>query len=83
MSPSVKVYALTTCIHCKNAKAFLDEKHISYECVHVDQLQGDERKNTVEEIKKLNPKVSFPTICVGKDVIVGFNKDELITALGL
>lgn len=82
---NVKVYALSTCIHCKNAKKFLDEHNIPYEVVHVDQLQGDERKATVEDIKKYNPACSFPTIVLngGDRVVIGFRKSELEEALGL
>ncbi len=80
--PCIKVYALSTCIHCRKAKEFLNDKELQYDCVHVDELSGDERKAVVEEVKKLNPKLSFPTICIGDDVIVGFQKDDILKALG-
>lgn len=82
MAPKVKLYALSTCIHCKNTKAYLDQCGSNYECVFVDQLSGDERKKVIEEVKKLNPAVSFPTILIGDTVIVGFNKDKIDQALG-
>jgi len=82
MAPTVKVYALSTCIHCKQAKQFLDAKSVAYECVHVDLLTGDERKQVVEEVKRYNPSLSFPTIIIGDTVIVGFRKDEIDSALG-
>jgi glutaredoxin len=82
MAPSVKVFALSTCIHCKQAKQFLDEKKVVYECVHVDLLTGDDRKQVIEEVKKVNPSLSFPTIVIGDTVIVGFRKDEITSALG-
>ncbi len=82
MKKSVKVYALSTCIHCKHCKEYLDERGQPYECVYVDKLTGDERKRTVEEIKKVNPNLSFPTVLIGDKVIVGFDKDELEKALG-
>ena len=36
-------------------------------------------------VKKLNPRVSFPTIVIngGEKVLVGFHEDELEEALGL
>ena len=40
---NVKLYALSTCIHCRDAKAFLDKCGIDYDCVHVDKLDGDEK----------------------------------------
>jgi glutaredoxin len=48
----------------------------------VDKLEGDERKQTIEAVKKHNPAVSFPTIVIGDDVVVGFNKDKIDKALG-
>ena len=82
MAPQVKLYALSTCIHCKNTKAYLDQCGSVYECVFVDQLEGEERKKIIEEVKKLNPAVSFPTMVINGEVIVGFNKDKIDKALG-
>lgn len=79
---NVKLYALSTCIHCKNAKSFLDECDSEYECVYVDKLKGEERKAMVEEIKKINPSLSFPTLIIDGKVIVGFKKDEIKELLG-
>ncbi len=81
MDKDVKVFALSTCIHCKNAKSFLDENSIPYDCVFVDKLKGDERKEAIDEIKKVNPSLSFPTIVIGKCVIIGFNKDDILKAV--
>lgn len=82
MAPEVKVYALSTCVHCRQAKEFLDTQDIDYDCVHVDLLTGDERKAAVEEVRKHNPSVSFPTIVIGDRVIVGFRRDEILAAIG-
>jgi glutaredoxin len=51
--------------------------------VDVDLLEGDERKAILEDIKKLNPKCSFPTIIIGDSVIVGYKEDQIKEALGL
>jgi len=79
----VKVYALSTCIHCRNCKNFLDEMGVPYDCVHVDELLGEERREMVEEVRRYNPSVSFPTVVVGDAVVVGFKKDELTRLLEL
>lgn len=75
------MYTLSTCIHCRNAKQFLNDCGISYEYVDVDRLTGAERTTTIQEVKKYNPACSFPTICIGNKVIVGFNKEEIKAAL--
>lgn len=80
---NVKVYALSTCIHCRNAKEFLKERGVKYDVVDVDKLGGEERKEILEEVRSLNPNCSFPTIVVGDRVIVGFQEDEIKEALGL
>jgi len=81
---SVKLFALSTCIHCRNTKNFLDDNKVEYECVFVDSLQGDERKSIVEEVKRHNQACSFPTIVIdGNKVIIGFRKDDIREALGL
>jgi len=79
----VMLYALSTCIHCKNTKEYLDDCGVKYDCVEVDKLEGDERKNIIEEIKKVNPSCSFPTIIIGDKIIVGFRKEEIKEALNL
>ena len=81
MSADIKVYALSTCVHCKHAKEFLEEKHIPYDCVHVDYLTGEERTKVMDIVRKLNPALSFPTIVIGDKVIVGFRRDELLKML--
>ena len=83
MSDPVKIYTLSTCSHCKATKAFLDDCSVKFEFEDVDLLEGDERKAILEEVKKWNPKCSFPTIIIGDKVIVGFKEDKIKEALGL
>lgn len=78
---NITLYALSTCIHCKKTKEFLDDCGVMYDCVFVDKLEGDERKQTIEAIKKVNPKLSFPTLVVNDDAIVGFKQDQIKEAL--
>jgi glutaredoxin len=54
-----------------------------YEFVDVDLLEGDERQAILEDVKKFNPKCSFPTIIIGDKVIVGFKEEKIKEALGL
>ncbi len=79
----VKIFSLSTCSHCKSTKKLLNDCTIEYEFVDVDLLEGDERKAILEDVKKFNPKCSFPTIIIGGKVIVGFKEKEIREALGL
>lgn len=79
----VKIFSLSTCGHCKSAKKFLSECTIQYDFVDVDLLEGDERQAILEDVRKFNPKCSFPTVIIGDQVIVGFKEDEIRKALGM
>ena len=79
----IKLYALTTCIHCKDTKEFLDKCGVDYDCVNVDKLEGDERRQMIEEIKKANPGCAFPMLMIGSKVIIGFKREEIREALNL
>ncbi len=79
----VQVYSLSTCSHCKSTKKMLDECTIQYDFVDVDTLEGDERKAILADIRKHNPKCSFPTTIIGEKVIVGYKEDQIKEALGI
>jgi len=82
MPHKVHVFALSTCGHCRNAKAYLEGEGIDFSCIDVDKTQGEERKAIIEEVKKFNPELSFPTIIIDDDiVVVGFKRNELEEAL--
>ncbi len=83
MKDQVKVYALSTCIHCRDTKDFLNKCGVDYECVDVDKLEADERKRLIAEIKETNPSCAFPMIMIGPKVIIGFRKEEIKEALDL
>ena len=80
---SVKLYTLSTCSHCKSTKKLLNDCTIQYEFVDVDLLEGEERKMILEDIKKINPRCSFPTLIIGDKVIVGFKENDIKEALGI
>jgi len=83
MEKPVKLYTLSTCSHCKSTKQFLNECSVKYDFEDVDLLEGEERKVILDDIRKLNPKCSFPTIIIGDKVVVGFKEDEIKEALGI
>jgi len=64
-------------------KKFIGDCAIKYEFVDVDMLKGDERKAIIEDVKKFNPRCSFPTIIIGEKVIVGYKEKEIKEALGM
>jgi glutaredoxin-like protein NrdH len=79
----IKMFTLSTCSHCKAAKKFMTDNKIDHEFTDVDLLSGSARQAALEEVRKLNPGCSFPTIIIGSDVIIGFQPDEIKKALGI
>jgi glutaredoxin len=79
---TVMLYALSTCIHCKKTKEFLNELGVAYDYLFVDQLSRAEMDEVIKEIEQYNPRTSFPTLVInGKKTIVGSRIDEIREAL--
>ncbi len=71
------LFALSTCGWCRKARNFLEENKLTYRYVYVDLLEGDAQREVFEEVKKRNPRRTFPTLVVdGEEVIAGFNEDR-------
>jgi len=79
----VKMYTLSTCSHCKAAKRLMHDLGVKFEYTDVDLLSGSERQAAMDEVRRLNPMCSFPTIVIGDAVIVGTREDKIKEALGL
>ena len=79
----VMLYALSTCVWCKKTKRLLEELGVAYDYVDVDGLGREERSEVEVEIKKWNPRVSFPTLVLeGSRGIAGFDEAEIRRSLG-
>lgn len=78
-----KLYTLSTCIHCSATKRFLKENGIEYDYVDVDKLHGRDKQEILSDMMKISPDVRFPTILIGKKIIIGFHEDQIREALGL
>jgi glutaredoxin-like protein NrdH len=73
----VKVFALSTCPYCKMARQYLTDEGVVFDVTEVDKLEGQERTDAVEEVKRLSGGTSFPVIVMGDEVIVGYNKPRI------
>ena len=83
MEQEITMYTLSTCSHCRATKKFLSDCGVKYEFTDVDLLDGSERKAILEDVRKFNPRCSFPTIVIGEKVIIGYKEDQIKEALGL
>lgn len=77
----IKLYAVSTCGHCTTLKKMLQEGDFSFDAVDVDLLLGKQRRDMLEEVRKLNKRCSFPTLVIDEKVIVGYREDEIKEAL--
>lgn len=78
------LYALSTCIWCKKTKQLLFDLGVEYHYIFMDQLENEGKDQQMEELKKWNPRCSFPTIVINDEkCITGFREDEIREALGL
>ena len=81
---TITFFGLSTCIHCRHAREFLEKHHEPADIHYVDLAEGEERVRLLEKVREYNPSVSFPTIIIdGSKVIVGFQPEALTEALGL
>ena len=55
----------------------LDDLEITFQCVQTDELSVEERKRVVKELRKVNPKCSFPTVVIENETVVGYKVQEI------
>jgi glutaredoxin-like protein NrdH len=80
----VKLYALSTCGWCKKTRELLDANGVEYDLVYVDLLQGEEKEVVLAEVRKYNPRTSFPTVVVDESrSVTGFKEEQLRELLGI
>jgi glutaredoxin len=80
----IMLYALSTCGWCRKTKDFLNKLGVEYDYVYVDYLEGDDKNRTMNEVKKWNPRRSFPTIVINnKKCVVGLKEQEIKELLKL
>ena len=80
---AVKLYALSTCVHCKALIELLQENQVDFSFVNIDELEGKERRDMVKEVKRFNPRCTFPTLVAGEQVVVGFRQEKIKEVLNL
>lgn len=72
-----KLYALSTCFHCKELIDFLEGYEIDFIVINMDEIEGKERRDMFKELKRINPQCTFPTFLIREQVVVGYNQEEI------
>jgi glutaredoxin len=83
MSGMILIYTLSTCMHCRQVKKFLDKNEIEYQNIEIDRFKGEERAALIKKIKEINPKCSVPILIIEDKVVIGHDEDKIKEALGL
>jgi len=81
MEKKVKVYTTPTCPYCLMLKEFLKEKGIEFE--EIDLSLEENQKKFFEEVFPKSQNLGVPQIEIDGKIIVGFDKEEILKALGL
>ena len=75
---SIMLYTLSTCIWCKKTKKLLDDLGVSYDFIDIDGLSGGDKVEVMSELRKFNPRCTYPTMVIdGGNCIVGFKEDQI------
>jgi len=74
---NIKVYSTPTCPYCKMAKEFLKEQNVEFENIDIST-----NEQASKEIVDKSGQMGVPVILIDDKVIVGFNKEEILSALG-
>lgn len=78
MDKNVTMYTTPTCHFCHMAKEFLKGKGIEYTDYNVAE-DADKRQEMIER----SGQMGVPVIFVGDEMLIGFDKDKLSTAIGV
>ena len=77
--PQVIMYCRTWCGDCRRARAWLDEHHIAYTEVDVEDDPGAHARAAAHNEGRLHT----PTFEIGEDVCIDFRPDKLKELLGM
>ena len=78
MNKEVKVYSTPTCPWCIRIKQFLKDNNITFEDIDVSDNQ-----QAAEEMVQKSGQMGVPVLDIAGEIIIGFDKDKIKTALGL
>jgi glutaredoxin-like protein NrdH len=78
----ITLFALSTCGWCRKTKNLLNDLGLEYSYIDVDLLDGQAKREVVEEVARWNPSTSYPTIVINNKSIVGFQEDKIRQAVG-
>ena len=78
VQPKVVVFSTPTCSYCNMAKSYFREKGIKFMDIDVSRDQAAAR-----DMVRRSGQMGMPVIDIGGKIIVGFNRPQINTLLGI
>ena len=78
MDKKVLVYSTPTCPYCVRAKQFLKDNSVAFEDIDVSINQA-----AASEMVSKSGQMGVPVLEIDGEIIVGFDKERIKTAVGL
>lgn len=78
IQPKVVVFSTPTCSFCNMAKSYFREKGIKFTDIDVSRDQTAAR-----DMVRRSGQMGVPVIDIGGKIIVGFNRPQINTLLGI
>ena len=82
MAKTVTIYTTKTCSFCKAEKDFFDEHNVEYSTVDVG-VDQEKAREMIEKSGQMGVPVTIIKEGEEEELIVGFDKGRLSTALGI
>ena len=78
IQPKVVVFSTPTCSYCNMAKSYFREKGIKFMDIDVSRDQAAAR-----DMVRRSGQMGVPVFDIGGKIIVGFNRPQINTLLGI
>ena len=75
---NVKVYSTPTCPYCIRAKQYLKDKGVDFEDINV----GADQEKAKDMVSK-SGQMGVPVLDIEGEIVIGFDKTKIDSALGL
>ncbi|OGD66711.1 hypothetical protein A2Z61_00520 [Candidatus Campbellbacteria bacterium RIFCSPLOWO2_02_35_12] len=75
---NIVIYSTPTCHFCQMAKEFFKEKGIEYTNYDVSE-DMEKRKEMIEK----SGQMGVPVIFIDNEMMIGFDRDKILSALGI
>ncbi|MBN2722696.1 MAG: glutaredoxin family protein [Deltaproteobacteria bacterium] len=79
---NISLIALSTCGWCRKCKRLLEKEGVAFRYIYVDLIPSEHKNRFKEtELKPWNPRLTYPTLIVNEQAIIGFEEDDIRKAL--